>query len=120
MNSILAVFIGGGLGSLVRFGISKLVISGFEKINPISTLISNLISTAILAFVLFLIIKNQPSDFMKLFFITGFCGGFSTFSTFSFELFELLKNGFIWYAIFYLLTSVVFGVGLIYLISKLS
>ena len=45
MNTLLAIFIGGGFGSVTRFGISSIVTSNFKQINPIGTLTSNMIST---------------------------------------------------------------------------
>jgi len=79
MYSFIAVFLGGGLGSISRFGISKLVSSRFEKINPEATIISNFLSSLILAItVYFLFSRIQNNDFLKAFVVIGFCGGFST------------------------------------------
>jgi len=36
--------------------------------------------------------KIQGNPNLKIFILTGICGGLSTFSTFSFETFELLKQ----------------------------
>lgn len=40
MNNILLVFLGGGLGSLARFGISEIVKENFKAQFPIATLCS--------------------------------------------------------------------------------
>lgn len=118
MNSIIGIFIGGGLGSLTRYGISKIICSGFIQINPIATLISNLISTLILGIIVYYFgVRNEISSFVKSTLVIGFCGGFSTFSTFSYEIVELLRGGNFIYAIVSILISVSLSVGILYLLA---
>lgn len=108
MINILAVFIGGGLGSLARYGVSNIVAAATNSTLPVATLISNFVSCFILgaSFYLFPEKMTDNSTF-KLSLITGFCGGFSTFSTFSFETIELFRNGNIFYAIANIAVSII-------------
>ena len=95
MNNILLVFLGGGIGSLARYGVSEIVRSNFKSSFPIATLCSNILSCLILALVLgFFSEKADASPAIKTLIVVGFCGGFSTFSTFSNETIELLQGGF--------------------------
>ena len=94
MNTIIAVFIGGGLGSLARFGIQKLINSYQLTGFPIATLISNTLACILLGlFISFTNTKDSTNTLLTSFIAIGFCGGFSTFSTFSLETVELLKTG---------------------------
>jgi CrcB protein len=117
--NLVAIFIGGGLGSLCRYGIGKFTSSYFVSTFAYATLFSNLLSTLILAsFVYSFQGKMGFNDTWKLFVVTGFCGGFSTFSTFSFETFEMLKNGQSFMAVTNVALSVLCCLFLLYIIYK--
>ena len=92
MINILAVFIGGGFGSVVRYAISKWTFSE-NVVFPYATLIANVLSCIILGFLLNYSYKVNMPESVKLLFMVGFCGGFSTFSTFSNETFFLFEAG---------------------------
>jgi CrcB protein len=120
MNNIAAVFVGGGLGSLVRYGIASYLglFAARLKFNfPIATLTSNVLSCAILAItVSVLSYKTDLSPTWRFLIITGFCGGFSTFSAFSYETVELLRSGYFLAAVANILISVSVCMALMYVI----
>lgn len=91
------VFIGGGLGSICRYGIAKLL-QPYELIFPWATFIANLLSCIILGALIGWFAKNTATPSYKLLWLTGFCGGFSTFSTFTYETYALLAAGNLSYA----------------------
>ena len=108
MMNILAVFIGGGLGSLARYGISTVVAAAINSSLPVATFISNLSSCLIFGVTFYLFPEKMlENSTFKLLLITGFCGGFSTFSSFSFETLELFRNGNIFYGIANIAVSII-------------
>ncbi len=114
MNYLL-IFLGGGLGSVSRFGISRLF-SSVSLNFPYGTLASNILASLILAFAVYQMPKAD-TGWLPYFLVIGFCGGFSTFSTFSHELVVLLQGGNWLQAVLYLLISVACGVGCIWMLS---
>ncbi len=121
MNNILLVFLGGGLGSVTRYGISEIVRNNFRSSFPVATLFSNIISCIILALAVGVFSeKIGTTSTLRIFIVVGFCGGFSTFSSFSYETVELMRSGNIVIAIINILTSVIVCIGLIYFLTKQS
>jgi CrcB protein len=119
MNNLLLVFLGGGIGSISRYGISFFVKSYFNNSFPFATLISNVLSTLILALALGVFSeKVAESQGLRMLIVIGFCGGFSTFSTFSFETVELIRSGNTLFAIANILISVASCVAIIYVLTK--
>lgn len=93
MKAILLVFLGGGLGSVARYSIYKLMAVGNLSL-PYGTLLANVTGSLILGLVLGYSLKQgNLSQNTLLFLTTGFCGGFTTFSTFAFENQAFLRAG---------------------------
>lgn len=105
----MAIFIGGGAGSLARWSLGAFV-ARFSSFSPAGTLLANVLATALLALI---IVKsgsrgwNLDESFMLPLLTIGFCGGFSTFSTFSVDTYKLFENGQIVYAVLNVLISVI-------------
>ncbi len=113
------IFLGGGIGSVTRYAVSMGVLK-FSKHFPLGTFISNISASILLAVILlYLEAKGTSNNELRLFLVTGFCGGFSTFSTFSFETFELLKSGHTTLAFINVAGSVIAAVLSIYILYKM-
>ncbi|KKY90537.1 MULTISPECIES: fluoride efflux transporter CrcB [Leclercia] len=90
---LLAVFIGGGTGSVARWLLS-MRFNPLHQIIPLGTLAANLIGAFIIGMGLAWFNRMTHIDpVWKLLITTGFCGGLTTFSTFSAEVVFLLQEG---------------------------
>ncbi|QLE02140.1 fluoride efflux transporter CrcB [Galbibacter sp. BG1] len=111
MKQLLLVFLGGGLGSCLRFVLGK-YLNSVQTGIPYGTFAANILGSLIIGFVLGLAAKNQSLSTNQLLLIaTGFCGGFTTFSTFAYENHVFLKSGDLFNFILY--TSITFILGLV-------
>ena len=110
MKQVLLVFIGGGVGSALRYLVGiffKLSASGF----PWGTFTVNVVGSLIIGVLMGLTFKNTTLlDNQTLLLVTGFCGGFTTFSAFAYENQIFLKEGDLTSFLIYTIGSV--GVGL--------
>lgn len=81
------VMLGGGVGALSRYGASLLAVKLFGSRFPWGTLVVNLVGCFLigLAFALAERGSGIMSPSMRLFFVTGYLGGLTTFSTYALE-----------------------------------
>lgn len=112
----LAIFIGGGLGSLLRYATT----SYFRKFSffnlPLGTLTSNVLASFFLGiFVSYLATKNIENKLVVNFLIIGLCGGFSTFSTFTLENYRFISNSQFALLFLYMALSIIVSLLFIYL-----
>jgi fluoride exporter len=109
IKAMVYVFLGGGLGSVVRYWIS-MQLNSLEKTDLAKgTFLINLLSCLLAGFLAGLISKNIADERIKLLLLTGFCGGFSTFSTYILESYHLVNSGNWFLFLVYIFGSILFG-----------
>ncbi len=114
--SLLAIAIGGGLGSIARFVISREMGNWLGNYLPYGTLTVNVAGSLALGwFITIFVDRSELSSALRLGLTVGFLGAFTTFSTFSFESLQLLLDGAVWRAIFNIVLNAVACVGMCYL-----
>lgn len=114
MVKLLAVFLGGGLGSVFRWVINSVCEKHLTVSFPVATLSVNIIGCLILGFFFcFFLDKTDIAHELKLFLLVGFCGGLTTFSTYALEIFKFSNNGEIGKGLIYAGLSVILSFGAI-------
>ena len=94
MTQALYVFIGGGIGSLLRYLISLFCTRFFGSGFPFGTMTVNLTGCFLIGFLFSLSTETRylpPSG--RIFLITGFLGGLTTFSSYGLESANLALQG---------------------------
>lgn len=108
---ILYVFLGGGLGSALRFAVQQLL---HERILPYSfpwaTFAVNIAGSFLIGLFYALTARYQLSPEVRLLLTTGFCGGFTTFSTFSNDGVQMIQKGAYLPFTGYMLLSIALGI----------
>lgn len=112
MRQLLLVFFGGGFGSVTRFVLGKWISTLHQHHFPWGTLAANVGACLAVGFFIGLADHKQLiSPASRIFWVVGFCGGFSTLSTFSVETINLIQQGFTISSFSYVLASVALCVG---------
>lgn len=119
----LLVFVGGGLGAVARHGVNRAGLAALGPGFPWWTLAVNVAGSLLIGLLAGLFGALETGHNARLFLITGFLGGFTTFSAFSLDALTLWERGQALQASLYILGSVILSlvaaaVGL--MLSRLS
>jgi len=94
IKNILIVGLGGCIGSILRYFVSKLNLYWDFYSIPMGTLLVNISGSFLIGFLTGISVKSNLLSFeMRLFLMTGIAGGFTTFSSFTNENLVMLHNG---------------------------
>jgi CrcB protein len=108
------VFVGGGIGALIRLFVGALVTEWTGSAFPFGTLLINITGSAVMG-VAFVVVAHvmedrSTADLVRFFCMTGILGGYTTFSAFSLDAFALYTRGEVTAAAAYVLGSVVLSI----------
>ncbi len=94
IKNILLIGLGGSIGSIARFLVSRLN-NRVEWLSiPIGTLVVNVIGSFLIGFLIGISEKSPILTVeLRMFLMVGLCGGFTTFSSFTGENLMLMRNG---------------------------
>jgi CrcB protein len=107
-RKLLAIYLGGVVGALVRVGLSE-VASTEPGQWPWATFAVNMIGALLLGY-FFMLYRDHPEESLRHPFLgTGVCGTLTTFSTLQLELFEMLDGGYLALAAAYCAATVAAG-----------
>lgn len=109
---VLAVALGGAIGSVARLLVGFGAAKAFGLAFPWGTLIVNIAGSFLIgALVEAFALRWSPPQAWQVFLTVGLCGGFTTFSTFSLDVYALVQRGEVPLAAAYAASSVALSVG---------
>lgn len=114
------VFLGGGIGSVLRYAIGLLIAKltpaseqtpHWLSMYPAATLIVNLIGCGLIGLAWGYLGKpEEGNELLRVALIVGVLGGFTTFSSFGWETLDLMNSGRVGTALVYVIVSVCVGI----------
>ena len=110
------VFLGGGIGSTFRYGVTLAALRLLGIGFPWGTFTVNVVGSAAMGAFAGWLTSRAPDpghDAFRLFFMTGILGGFTTFSAYSLDTVALWEKGAQTTAIVYAVASVVISLGVL-------
>jgi CrcB protein len=111
MNYLL-IFIGGGIGSAMRYGASRASLALIGPGFPAGTLFVNVVGSTLMGVLAaWFALRGSADQSVRLFLTTGVLGGFTTFSAFSLDTAVLWERGATGATIAYVVATFVLSIG---------
>jgi CrcB protein len=112
MKIWILIFVGGGIGSLCRYLVSRSINSSVVSGFPYGTFLVNVTGCFLIGFFVFYFTDARfgvNSLQWRLFLVTGICGGYTTFSAFSYENIQLFESNQVFTFLAYTFGSIILG-----------
>lgn len=111
----LIVFLGGGIGAMLRHGVNIAAVRVLGINFPFGTLAVNITGSLIMGLLAaYFGFRSGASQHWRLFLTTGILGGYTTFSTFSLDVALLYERGELGLAFLYVLVSVLVSIAALF------
>ncbi|CCQ93337.1 Protein CrcB homolog [[Clostridium] ultunense Esp] len=111
LQFLIAVATGGALGAIARYLVTLFIGDRIGGVFPWGTWVVNLVGSLLIGFIFTLSVETTAlSTNLRLFLITGFLGGFTTFSSFANESLLLFRQGFNTMALLYMVSTNFLGI----------
>lgn len=94
MEKLLAVALGGAMGSLLRVYVSEWINNRWSSLYPVGTIVVNILGAFLIGFcITFISGRPHLPQWLKFLVVAGGLGGFTTFSTYIYEMLQLFIQG---------------------------
>jgi fluoride exporter len=93
MLNVLGIFLGGGIGAALRYGISRLISERHDAVFPWGTFVVNIAGAFVIGLLFQLFDRIFLTVELRNLITIGLIGAFSTFSIFTMECLVLLRGG---------------------------
>jgi CrcB protein len=94
MMQMLAIAVGGAIGSVLRYAVSTGIYSVAGRSFPYGTLTVNVVGSLLMGLLFVMLIDRAGiPEIWRMALLVGLLGAFTTFSTFSIETLNLLQSG---------------------------
>ncbi len=106
------LFVGGGIGTVLRHTVNVLFVRWFGASFPFHTFFENVSGSLVMGlFAGYFAFRSELPQDLRLFLMTGIVGGYTTFSAFSLDAVLLSERGQWAFSALYVAGSVLFSVG---------
>ncbi|MDE7136676.1 MAG: fluoride efflux transporter CrcB [Muribaculaceae bacterium] len=121
IKEMLIAGLGGFIGTCCRYLVGKLSVIIYPGIFPVGTFIVNAVGCLLIGLICGISERTGIiTSGHNLFFVTGICGGFTTFSAFANDIWVLGAKGEIATSVLYCASTVIFGIACVWLGRYLS
>jgi CrcB protein len=115
MTTVIAIGLGGAIGSVFRFWTASLIYDLLGRSFPLGTLFVNVSGCFLMGLLAELMVNRYPvASEIRAAILVGFLGGYTTFSTFALETFSLIEDGGYAKAVINGLLSMLFCIGAVW------